>query len=100
MFVLRLRRKKCKLATTKDTTLERENADVVNKSNTVKKKRKTLDVQRAENDEQNDAISNSINKSKKKVSSLQEESKEPEKLCNMSAETKKVQVFSVLLMLV
>ncbi|CAH8382382.1 unnamed protein product [Eruca vesicaria subsp. sativa] len=83
------KRKKCKLATTEETAMEREDADVVNKSNAVKKKRKTLDVQRAENDKQNDANANSMTKSKKKVSSLEEESKEPDELCDMSGETKK-----------
>ncbi|CAN6902071.1 unnamed protein product [Brassica oleracea] len=81
------KRKKCKLATTEETPLEREDAAVVNKSNDVKKKRKTLDVQRDENDEHNDANAKSMNKSKK--SSLQEESNESDELCNMSAETKK-----------
>ncbi|KAG5387229.1 hypothetical protein IGI04_038699 [Brassica rapa subsp. trilocularis] len=81
------KRKKCKLATTEETPLEREDAAVVNKSDGVKKKkRKTLDVQRDENDEQN-AKSMTMTKSKK--SSLQEESNEPDELCNMSAETKK-----------
>ncbi|XP_048597740.1 coilin isoform X1 [Brassica napus] len=81
------KRKKCKLATTEETPLEREDAAVVNKSNDVKKKkRKTLDVQRDENDEENDANA-TMTKSKK--SSLQEESNEPDELCNMSAETKK-----------
>ncbi|KAF8104551.1 hypothetical protein N665_0171s0056 [Sinapis alba] len=76
------KRKKCKLATTEETLLEREN-----KSNAVKKKRKTFDVQRSDSDEQNDANAKSMTKSEK--SSLQEESKEPDELCNMSAETKK-----------
>ena len=59
------RRKKCKLATTAETPLEREDAAVVNKSNDVKKKkRKTLDVQRDENDEENDANA-TMTKSKK-----------------------------------
>ncbi|KAL0732772.1 hypothetical protein Bca4012_008981 [Brassica carinata] len=74
------KRKKSKLATTEETPLERE-------SNAVKKKKKTLDVQRTDNDEQNDGNAKCTTKSKK--SSLQEESKEPDELCNMSAETKK-----------
>ncbi|KAJ0253341.1 Coilin [Hirschfeldia incana] len=85
------KRKKCKLATTttttsKETPLEREDAAVANKSKAVKKKRKTLDVQRTDDDEQiDDANAKSVTKSKK--SSLQEESNQPEELCNMSAET-------------
>ncbi|CDY26609.1 BnaA09g46680D [Brassica napus] len=82
------KRKKCKLATTEETPLEREDAAVVNKSNDVKKKkRKTLDVQRDENDEQNDANAKSMTMTKSKKSSLQEESNEPDELSNISAET-------------
>ncbi|WZZ83511.1 hypothetical protein YC2023_104083 [Brassica napus] len=84
------KRKKCKLATTEETPLEREDAAVVNKSDDVKKKkRKTIDVQRDENDEQNDANAKSMTMTKSKKSSLQEESNEPDELCDMSAETKK-----------
>ncbi|KFK43570.1 hypothetical protein AALP_AA1G143300 [Arabis alpina] len=77
------KRKKCKLATTEETPVEGDIAVVVSKSKVVKKK-KPLDVQRAENDEPNDANAKSMTKSKR--SSQQEESKEPNEL---SAETKK-----------
>ncbi|VVA91170.1 unnamed protein product [Arabis nemorensis] len=81
------KRKKCKLATTEEAPVEGENVAVVSKSKAVKK-RTSLDVQSTENDEQNDANTKSMTKSK--MSSQQEESKEPNELCNMSAETKKI----------
>uniref|UniRef100_A0A1J3IRL6 Uncharacterized protein n=1 Tax=Noccaea caerulescens TaxID=107243 RepID=A0A1J3IRL6_NOCCA len=80
------KRKKCKLAATEESPVEQENAAVVSKSN-VAKKRKTLDEQITEDDEQNDANAKSMTKSKR--SSQREESKEPNELCNTSAETLK-----------
>ncbi|CAH2038014.1 unnamed protein product [Thlaspi arvense] len=77
------KRKKCKLAATEESPVERENAAVTSKINVVKKK-KPLDVQTTENDEQDDANAKSMTNSKR--SSRQEESKEPNEL---SAETKK-----------
>ncbi|KAL0694358.1 hypothetical protein Bca4012_061538 [Brassica carinata] len=78
--------KKCKLATTEEGPLEREDEAVVSKGNDVKK-RKNSDAQRTENDEQNDVNAKSMNKSKK--SSEHAESKEPNEQCNISGETKK-----------
>ncbi|ESQ35518.1 hypothetical protein EUTSA_v10007108mg [Eutrema salsugineum] len=75
------KRKKCKLATTEESPIERK------KGANVVKKRKSLDAQRTENDEQDDANAKPMTNSKR--SSQQEESKEPNELCDMSAETKK-----------
>ncbi|XP_010476289.1 PREDICTED: coilin-like [Camelina sativa] len=80
------KRKKCKLATTEESPKKREDAAIV--SNVVKKKKKrSLDVQTAENDEQNVSNTKPITSSKR--SSQQEEGKEPNDLCQLSAETKK-----------
>ncbi|CAH8382933.1 unnamed protein product [Eruca vesicaria subsp. sativa] len=80
------KRKKCKIATTEESPVERETEAVVSKSNVVKK-RKTSDAQRTENEEQDEVKAKSMTKSKK--SSKQAESKEPTEQCNMSGETKK-----------
>ncbi|KAG2268324.1 hypothetical protein Bca52824_062879 [Brassica carinata] len=75
-------RKKCKLAATEESPVERENEAVVSKGNAVKKRKKS-DAQRTENDEQN--VVNAKPKTKSKKSSQQAESEQ----CNMSGETKK-----------
>ncbi|KAJ4915555.1 sphere organelles protein-related [Raphanus sativus] len=80
------KRKKCKLATTEESPVERENEAVVSKSNAVKKRKKS-DAQRTENDEQDEVKAKTKTKSKK--SSKQAESKEPNEQCNISGETKK-----------
>ncbi|KAG7591483.1 Coilin N-terminal domain [Arabidopsis thaliana x Arabidopsis arenosa] len=80
------KRKKCKLATTEESPEERENIAVV--SNVVKKKKKrSSDVQRAENDEQDNGNTKPMANSKRLLQ--EEESKEPNDLCQLSAETKK-----------
>ncbi|KAF8086367.1 hypothetical protein N665_0628s0018 [Sinapis alba] len=80
------KRKKCKLATTEESPVERESEAVVSQNNAVKK-RKTSDAKRTENDEQDEVKAKSKTKSKK--SSKQAESKEPNEQCNISGETKK-----------
>ncbi|KAL0813367.1 hypothetical protein Bca101_069810 [Brassica carinata] len=79
---IRSKRKKCKLAATEESPVERENEAVVSKGNAVKKRKKS-DAQRTENDEQN--VVNAKPKTKSKKSSQQAESEQ----CNMSGETKK-----------
>ncbi|XP_010458744.1 PREDICTED: coilin-like [Camelina sativa] len=81
------KRKKCKLATTEESPKKREDAAIV--SNVVKKtkKKRSLDVQTAENDEQNVSKTKPITSSKR--SSQQEDGKEPNDLCQPSADTKK-----------
>ncbi|CAN6885458.1 unnamed protein product [Brassica oleracea] len=83
---IRSKRKKCKLAATEESPVERENEAVVSKGNAVKKRKKS-DAQRTENDEQN--VVNAKPKTKSKKSSQQAESEEPNEQCNMSGETKK-----------
>ncbi|CAF1925005.1 unnamed protein product [Brassica oleracea] len=85
-LLLTYMRKKCKLATTEESPVERENEAVVSKGDAVKKS-KTSDAQRTENDQQDEVKAKSMTKSKK--SSQQDKSKEPNEQCNLSGETKK-----------